>query len=67
MNYYLTNKHTNTQSAIARPTMKTLIKDLVKTQAVKTEKHAEDAILIFFTTTGSIAFITIAVIIDCIF
>lgn len=46
--------------------MKNLIKDLVKTQAVKTERHAEDAILIFFTTTGSIAFITIAVIIDCI-
>ena len=47
--------------------MKNLIKDLVKTQAVKTEQHAEDAILIFFTVTGSLAFITVAVIIDCIF
>ena len=46
--------------------MKNLIKDLVKTQAVKTEKQAEDAIIIFFTTTGSLAFIAIAIIIDCI-
>ena len=44
--------------------MKTLIKDLVKTQAVKTEKQAEDAIIIFFTTTGCLAFITVAIIID---
>ena len=44
--------------------MKTLIKDLVKTQAVKTEKQAEDAIIIFFTTTGSLAFIAVAIIID---
>ena len=47
--------------------MKTLIKDLVKTQAVKTEKHAEDALIIFFTTTGCLAFISVAVIIDYIF
>tara|TARA_R100000329_G_scaffold13100_1_gene14037 strand:+ start:1018 stop:1161 length:144 start_codon:yes stop_codon:yes gene_type:complete len=47
--------------------MKNLIKDLVKTQAVKTEQQAEDAIIIFFTTTGSIAFIAIAIIIDYIF
>ena len=46
--------------------MKNLIKDLVKPQAVKTERHAEDAIIIFFTTTGSLAFIAIAIIIDCI-
>ena len=46
--------------------MKNLIKDLVKTQAVKTERHAEDAILIFFTTIGCLAFIAIAIIIDCI-
>ena len=44
--------------------MKTLIKDLVKTQAVKTERHAEDALIIFFTTTGSLALMVIAVIID---
>ena len=43
------------------------IEDLVKTQAVKTERHAEDAIIIFFTTTGSLAFIAVAIIIDCIF
>ena len=47
--------------------MKNLIKDLVKTQAVKTEQQAEDAVIIFFTTTGSIAFITVAIIIDYIF
>jgi len=47
--------------------MKTLIKDLVKTQAVKTEKQAEDAIIIFFTTTSCLAFIAVAVIIDYIF
>ena len=47
--------------------MKTLIKDLVKTQAVATEKHAEDALIIFFTTTGSLAFIAVAIIIDYIF
>jgi hypothetical protein len=47
--------------------MKNLIKDLVKTQAVKTERQAEDAVIIFFTTTGSIAFIAVAIIIDCIF
>jgi predicted signal transduction protein with EAL and GGDEF domain len=46
--------------------MKNLIKELVKTQAVKTERHAEDAIIIFFTTTGCLAFIAIAIIIDCI-
>lgn len=47
--------------------MRKLIKDLVQTQAVKTERHAEDAIIIFFTTTGSLAFIAVAIIIDCIF
>lgn len=47
--------------------MKNLIKELVKTQAVKTEKQAEDALIIFFTTTGSIAFITVAIIINYIF
>lgn len=47
--------------------MKNLIKELVKTQAVKTEQQAEDAVIIFFTTTGSIAFITVAIIINYIF
>ena len=47
--------------------MKNLIKDLVQNQLVKTEKQAEDAIIIFFTTTGSIAFIAAAIIIDYIF
>ena len=47
--------------------MKNLIKELVKTQAVKTEKQVEDALIIFFTTTGCLAFISIAIIIDCIF
>ena len=47
--------------------MKNLIKDLVKTQAVKTEKQVEDALIILFTTTGSLAFIAIAIIIDYIF
>lgn len=44
--------------------MKTLIKELVKTKAVATEKQAEDALIIFFTVTGSLALMVIAVIID---
>jgi hypothetical protein len=44
--------------------MKTLIKDLVKTKAVATEKQAQDAFLIFFTVTGSLALMVIAVIVD---
>ena len=47
--------------------MKNLIKELVHNQLVKTEQQAEDAIIIFFTTTGSIAFIAVAIIIDYIF
>ena len=47
--------------------MKNLIKDLVQNQLVKTEQQAEDAVIIFFTTTGSIAFIAVAIIIDYIF
>jgi len=44
--------------------MKTLIKDLVKTQAVATEKQAQEAFLIFFTVTVSLALMVIAIIID---
>lgn len=47
--------------------MKNIIKDLVKTQAVKTERQVEDALIIFFTTTGCLAFIAVAIIIDYIF
>lgn len=47
--------------------MKNLIKELVHNQLVKTEKQAENALIIFFTTTGSIAFITVAIIINYIF
>ena len=47
--------------------MKNLIKDLVQNQLVKTEQQAEDAIIIFFTITGSIAFRAVAIIIDYIF
>jgi hypothetical protein len=44
--------------------MKKLIKHLVKTQAVKTERHAEDAFILFFTFTGCLVLMAIATIIN---
>ena len=43
----------------------TVLKGMEK-ERIAREKKAEDALIIFFTTTGSLAFIAIAIIIDCI-
>jgi len=44
--------------------MKKLIKDLVQNQLVKSEQLAEDALILFFTFTGCIALMALAIIIE---
>jgi len=44
--------------------MKKLIKELVQNQLVKSEQLAEDALILFFTFTGCIALMAIAIIIE---
>jgi len=44
--------------------MKKLIKDLVQNQLVKSEQLAEDAVILFFTFTGCIALMALAIVIE---
>ena len=44
--------------------MKKLIKDLVQNQLVKSEQLAEDAVILFFTFTGCLALMALAIVID---
>jgi hypothetical protein len=44
--------------------MKKLIKDLVQNQLVKSEQLAEDAVILFFTFTGCLVLMAIAIIIE---
>jgi len=44
--------------------MRKLIKELVQNQLVKSEQLAEDAVILFFTFTGCLVLMAIAVIIE---
>tara|TARA_R100000654_G_scaffold69140_1_gene98534 strand:- start:849 stop:992 length:144 start_codon:yes stop_codon:yes gene_type:complete len=44
--------------------MRKLIKELVQNQLVKSEQLAEDALILFFTFTGCLVLMAIAIIIE---
>ncbi len=44
--------------------MKKLIKDLVQNQLVRSEQLAEDAVILFFTFTGCLVLMAIAIVIE---